>query len=110
VVGVRGFAGEISAAQRRESRKSNTTFFEVRKSYKLDNSVAHSTYEIPSAALKKSLQRILERLPFSGETSFVSFSGESSNSYAHSSLRNCPLRVRRSTQFFAPELDDSPAN
>jgi len=52
----------------------------------------HSTYEIPSAALigftdfeifrrcdigasnenQKSLQRILERLPFSGETSFVS--------------------------------------
>jgi len=38
----------------------------------------HSTYEIPSAALQKSLQRILERLP---------------------------LRVRRSTQTpFSPEL------
>ena len=28
--------------------------------------------------------------PFSDETSFVSSSGESFNSYAHSSLRNCP--------------------
>ena len=30
-----------------------------------------STYEIPSAALKKSLRRILERLPFSVKTASV---------------------------------------
>jgi len=65
---------------------------------RINRRLLHSTYEIPSAALKKSLQRILERLPFSGETSFVSFSGESSNSGAKNEHRNCPLRVRRSTQ------------
>jgi len=35
VVGVRGFAGEISEAQRRESRKSNTDFeYEVKEGSK----------------------------------------------------------------------------
>jgi len=80
-------------------------------------SMCHSTYEIPSTALKKSLQRILERLPFSVSFSenhpiptFIlrsvieKYSGRDAGGIQSNSGELCseefvPLRVRRSSQY-----------
>ena len=49
--------------------------------------------------------------PFSGETSVVSFSGETSNSYDHSSFRNCPtIDVNIIQQICYAVIDHVPNN